>query len=139
MKRNNDAITFAYIDLDFFKEVNDKFGHEAGDQTLKSFAGVLNSVARKSDLIGRLGGDEFILVLPHTGLESAKVVLNKVKQACESNTVQFNNYNIKFTISIGASSHMVVSDDNLERFIKESDAALYEAKSSGKNRIVFLS
>lgn len=137
MKRNSEAITIAYIDIDFFKEVNDKFGHEAGNHTLKSFAGLLNSVARNSDLIGRLGGDEFILALPHTSLESAKVLLNRIKEACESNTVSFNDHIIKFTISIGASSDMPVSDDSLERFIKESDEALYEAKNAGKDRIVF--
>lgn len=137
MKRNSESMTIAYIDIDLFKEINDTFGHDAGNKALKSFAGVLNSTARKSDLIGRLGGDEFIIALPHTSLESAKVVLNKIRDACESNTVRFNGHNIKFTISMGVSSDMAVSKDNLERFIKESDEALYEAKNSGKNRIAF--
>lgn len=137
IKRNNDSMSIAYIDIDFFKEINDKFGHEAGDEALKSFAGLLNNVVRESDLIGRLGGDEFILALPHTGLENVKVVINKIKEACESHTVLINDRIIKFTVSIGVSSSTAVSDDILERLIKESDEALYEAKKSGKNQIAF--
>lgn len=137
IKRNNAAMIFAYIDIDSFKKINDRFGHDAGDEALKSFASVLKRMVRKSDLVARLGGDEFILALPYTDLDSSILVLSRIKEACENTAVAFNGRSIKFTISIGVSSDVANSDQSLDHFIKESDEALYGAKSTGKNRIVY--
>ncbi len=137
IKRNNATMTLTYIDIDSFKTINDTFGHAAGDETLKTFTSVINKLIRKSDLVARLGGDEFILALPYTGLEDSKVVIERIKKACENACVEYKNNSIKFTISIGVSSTALANDQSLHQLIKESDDALYEAKKLGKNCIVY--
>ncbi|GAB6046053.1 hypothetical protein JCM11957_16520 [Caminibacter profundus] len=116
-----------FFDVDFFKKVNDNYGHEFGDFVLSEIGKTLKNIFRKSDIVGRWGGEEFIVVLPETSFEDAKKVAKKLRKTIE-------NYDFKgkkFTISVGVSEY----NGNLEESLKKADIALYQAKKSGRNQV----
>ena len=120
------------IDLDKFKDVNDTHGHDVGDSVLKLFVEEIKNNIRESDIFIRYGGEEFVLLLPNTDLENAKVITEKLRKVIEDcNQINF----LRFTISIGVAA-FIASEDNLESILKKADEALYEAKNSGRNRVV---
>ncbi len=122
-------------DLDHFKEINDEFGHDAGDEVLKHTSKLLSKYARKSDYVGRWGGEEFILFLPQTDMEGAYQLAERIRESLESSIIVFNNKVIKFTGSIGISS--LEPSDTFETVISRADNALYKAKAEGRNRVHF--
>ena len=122
------------IDIDFFKSVNDTYGHDAGDAVIKAVADVLQKRKRTTDIAGRLGGEEFGLILPEGTLESAVVAGERLRQLVAGRPVAIENRFISVTISVGAS----VADAAMSGFdelLKQADVALYEAKNSGRNRV----
>jgi len=123
------------LDIDFFKKINDTYGHLAGDIALKEMAKIVFSVIRDSDLFGRYGGEEFLVVLPNTKITGALRLAKRIKDSIENNIVHFDNKEIKFTISIGVTS--IGINDNYESLISRVDEALYEAKQKGRNRIEY--
>jgi diguanylate cyclase (GGDEF)-like protein len=123
------------FDIDFFKKVNDTYGHLAGDYILKEFVKIINSIIRKSDILGRFGGEEFILVLPNTKMCGAMKFANRLKEEIESFTFKFNNEEIKITTSIGVTS--ASKKDDVKSLLARVDEALYEAKRKGRNRIEY--
>jgi two-component system cell cycle response regulator len=120
------------IDLDFFKRVNDTFGHDVGDVLLRRFADMLRSECRHSDIIGRLGGEEFALVAPETALVDAVRVAERIREACRRLVVLVDAGEVRCSCSIGV-TETAPDDDGIERVLQRADAALYEAKRSGRD------
>ncbi len=131
-KREKRPLSLAMLDIDKFKDINDNFGHDVGDQILKIFVSKIQNNIRESDVFVRYGGEEFIVLLPNTDTEQALVISEKLREIIESYDVIDN---IHFTVSIGVSS-FINSTDNLENLIKRADEALYKAKNSGRNQVV---
>ncbi len=122
------------IDLDHFKLINDKHGHPAGDAVLKLFADVINSVARRSDIVGRLGGEEFAIVLPSTSNLEAIEFSGRLHNAIDKAVLKYNGAAIKYTASIGLTAYDPGSSDNIDDMLARADLALYQAKRSGRNQ-----
>ncbi|TAN53920.1 MAG: diguanylate cyclase, partial [Rhodospirillales bacterium] len=118
------------IDLDHFKRINDTYGHDNGDLALKKFAEVCKSLIRKNDLLGRLGGEEFALLLPETDVAGGLEAANKLRQQISQSVVRNGNLRFFFTVSIGIAELKTDLDDMMKR----ADLALYEAKAAGRNR-----
>lgn len=125
-------LTIAYIDLDHFKEINDRFGHSTGDEILILVANTMQEHVRQFDMIARLGGDEFALLLPDTGEAAAGVVLQKLHDLLEE-AMRKRNWPITFSIGVVTFSPPPLS---VEEMINRADQAMYEAKIRGRNRIV---
>ncbi len=125
----NEIFSLLILDLDFFKEVNDTYGHLKGDYVLQEFARILKLSSRDSDLVARWGGEEFIILLPLTNIDEAILVAEKVRASIESHDFD----NIKITCSVGiAQSHI---HDTKDTVFKRADKALYKAKELGRNRV----
>lgn len=130
-------------DLDHFKGVNDTYGHEAGDAVLKKVAEVLKLHSRKSDICGRVGGEEFLFSLSHITEENVRLVINRIRTELEATKVTFNGISISVTASFGAAgfsgNRNRVPVPNLSQLISQADGALYSAKRLGRNRVEFAS
>ncbi|MGR0278658.1 GGDEF domain-containing protein [Marinomonas dokdonensis] len=135
-QRQQQKLCVAIIDLDDFKKVNDQYGHAAGDETLKAFANIIKQDLRSSDLAGRIGGEEFALVLVNTDLDNALRLLEKVRQHCEQYEIHYLDHVIRFTISVGVTTYDGANELETSELLRQSDEALYTAKNTGKNRIV---
>ncbi len=133
-KREKKNLCIAMIDIDDFKDINDTFGHDIGDKVLIATVDEINYNIRQSDVLVRFGGEEFIIVFPSTDLKNALFVSEKIRKAIENYTLIKK---VKFTISIGVSEFDIIKDDDIEKSIKRADIALYKAKKSGKNKILF--
>jgi len=120
-------------DLDFFKRVNDTFGHETGDEVLRRFAQVLRDQCRRSDVPGRVGGEEFAVLLPETPIRAAQEVARRIVESCRRVTVPVPGAQVTFSCSIGV-TEMTPADDAIEKSLQRADAALYQAKRSGRDR-----
>jgi diguanylate cyclase (GGDEF)-like protein len=123
------------IDIDFFKKINDTYGHLAGDFILKNVADRVKGVIRKSDICGRFGGEEFVVILPNTKISGAMKLANRIKESIEKEEFEFNGKKINLTVSIGITSAGI--NDSYESLISRADEALYEAKNKGRNRIEY--
>lgn len=139
-ERQEKPLCAMMIDIDFFKKVNDTYGHMAGDNVLKSIAGVIKSELREYDIASRYGGEEISILLPFTKIEEAFVVAQRLRRAVELKTVDILNdkgdvaFSIKVTISIGVSQYR--KGDLPQGLNENADKALYEAKSTGRNKVV---
>ena len=134
--RNHSALSVITIDIDDFKCINDAHGHAAGDSVLRSFGATLKDCARKSDIVGRIGGEEFAIVLPDTDLDGAIHLAGKIRSAVLDGCVETGGQSIVFTVSIGAAEIDHAGETPLETLLKQSDLALYAAKRSGKNIVM---
>lgn len=123
-------------DLDHFKRVNDQYGHPGGDAVLRHFAALLKAQLRDSDIAARLGGEEFIVLLPGTGAAGAAAVGEKIRSAIEAAPVSFQDQSIEVTASLGVSSLLAGKSSSIEALYGQADQALYAAKASGRNRVV---
>lgn len=132
-KRQNNPLCAMMIDIDFFKKVNDTYGHASGDEVLRTVASVIKAQLRESDIPARYGGEEFAVLLPYTHIEEAKIVGERLRKAVEETSVQLDNLSINVTISMGLAEFH--SDESGEELFKKADSALYEAKESGRNRV----
>ena len=133
--RRKSGLTVMMLDLDHFKMVNDTYGHDAGDAVLKALAKVLRQSVRSSDLVIRFGGEEFLIILVDTPSSDADLVAEKIRAAVEALTVQTGSTVIRKTISIGLSDFPTDSD-TFWQAVKFADVALYQAKDTGRNRVV---
>jgi diguanylate cyclase (GGDEF)-like protein len=126
-KRNKTSISLCMIDIDNFKNINDKYGHGIGDTVLKTFAKEIKKIIRNSDIVVRFGGEEFLLLLPNTSINNAEVLANKV-------CTHFNDLSseVHFTVSIGIAEYK--KDKSIDTLINEADKCLYQAKEKGKNQ-----
>jgi diguanylate cyclase (GGDEF)-like protein len=134
--RLHEPIALIMCDIDKFKLVNDKYGHQAGDSVLKEVAKLLKDEARQIDRVGRYGGEEFLLILQGTVLDAAVTFAERLRDKVESHTFTYTGGTLRRTISCGvaASPHPRVKDQ--EALLKAADAALYVAKETGRNRVV---
>ena len=135
-RRQGSHTTILLIDLDHFKRVNDTWGHPAGDAVLRHVAALVNSSIRSTDLAGRLGGEEFILLLPATNSESARKIAEKIRQRLEITPAQWEDVRINITASIGLSTTSAAEHRDFESLYNEADKALYLAKHRGRNRVM---
>jgi diguanylate cyclase (GGDEF)-like protein len=133
-KRNGLVLCVAIIDIDHFKRVNDRSGHMAGDQALRSFADVLSSTVRDYDIAFRYGGEEFVLVMPHTPIENAIKVAENLRLAVERLVIETQSGPLSITISTGIEQYE--PNMTLEDLLGRADKALYRAKQGGRNRTV---
>lgn len=122
-------------DLDHFKNVNDTHGHEAGDTVLKRFAEILKSNSRKSDICGRIGGEEFLFTVSHATGENAKVLVERIRTQLQDTEFNFDGNRLTVTASFGLAGFKGTHAPDLSRLISQADAALYSAKRQGRNRL----
>jgi len=122
-------------DLDHFKTVNDTHGHDAGDTVLKKFSEILKNNSRRSDICGRVGGEEFLFVLTHTTQENAMVVIERIRADLEATRFDFDGGSLAVTASFGLAGFEGTQAPDFNRLVSQADAALYAAKRTGRNRI----
>ncbi len=132
-KRYKLAISFILLDLDFFKDINDQFGHQAGDAVLQTVADICSNSIRSIDIPARFGGEEFVIVLPRTRLEDCKIIANRILNNIETAEIFYEDNCLKLTASIGITGINTVTNESLDYFIKNADRALYQAKTGGRN------
>ena len=128
-------LTLAMLDIDFFKKVNDTYGHDAGDAVLKRVANVLREECRKTDVVARLGGEEFAVLAVNLGEDNVRGFIEKIRTAIESLEIVHNGHRLSVTASFGVCLNS--EDGNLDTMLKAADEMLYEAKNNGRNRIEF--
>lgn len=137
-KRQNNPLCAMMIDIDFFKKVNDTYGHSSGDAVLRGVAGIIKSALRESDIPSRYGGEEFAILLPYTHIEEAKIVGERLRKAVEDTPIAINDEDSDIK-SIGVTISMGLAEFNNtetgEELFERADKALYEAKTSGRNRV----
>lgn len=134
LKRKGGAVTLLMADLDHFKHVNDTYGHAAGDAVLKHFVEIVSDTLRKTDAIGRLGGEEFAIVLPGDGIEGARELAERLRERIKTSPSIFENKPIQISVSIGIAS-LSARDPSAEAALKRADEALYSAKKAGRDRV----
>jgi diguanylate cyclase (GGDEF)-like protein len=126
-------LTCLMIDIDRFKNVNDTYGHAAGDTILKGVADIMNSSTRSTDVVARLGGEEFLVIAPNTTLEQSMIVTDRILKNTRDATFQCDVQTVSVTVSIGAAT-ACPTITNCEDMLKYADTALYRAKDTGRNR-----
>lgn len=134
-QRYKRALSLLMLDIDFFKKINDTYGHIAGDIVIKELSAKCRERLRPSDIIGRYGGEEFLILLTETPLVNAVVIAEDIRNIIEKSEILFEDKRIKITISIGVASSSGLKKIELEELINNGDKALYLAKNNGRNRI----
>ena len=134
-RRYGEPLAVAFVDVDYLKQVNDTSGHAAGDAALRAFVTACRGTMREIDLIARIGGDEFALLLPTTACEAAALTLERIRAAVEMLSIQTEQGAVSFTVSVGVSD---MSDDHesLDELLNRADRALYRAKEAGRNVVM---
>ena len=134
VSRTSSPLSLILLDIDDFKQLNDTFGHAAGDEVLISLASIMNESARESDLIARYGGEEFVILMPNTDLPGAVHLAEKIRMTVESTRLIIGDRMkpTDFTISLG----VALFKGNRREFFAEADRALYRAKAAGKNCVI---
>jgi diguanylate cyclase (GGDEF)-like protein len=138
-RRYKNTLSCLLLDLDHFKQVNDRFGHDAGDQVLKEVARRITGSLREVDLAARYGGEEFVILLPHTSKTDATIVAERLLKNVRKQEFNFGGELVTVTVSIGCAGNSDVSTSNPDDLVKVADVALYEAKKAGRNRVVIYS
>jgi diguanylate cyclase (GGDEF)-like protein/PAS domain S-box-containing protein len=133
--RENQPISISIIDIDLFKQVNDTYGHEAGDMVLIHLAEIFSKMIRSGDYVFRYGGEEFLVMMPATPLNAAAQFAERCRKYVENSELIYSDAQIKITISIGVSV-LLPGETGFEKVVKEADNALYEAKEKGRNCVV---
>jgi diguanylate cyclase (GGDEF)-like protein len=133
-KRKGESVTVLMFDLDHFKSINDRFGHDVGDDALRTFAATASGSMRGDDIVGRLGGEEFAAILPGNA-DTATMVAERVRAAFEIAGVAISGHCMNATVSIGAADSPA-DVANITALLARADQALYQAKTSGRNRVV---
>ena len=134
-KRHPSDFSLAILDIDFFKKVNDTYGHQYGDYVLKTVASLMKQAFRKTDLLYRYGGEELIMIMPETNIEGAIIPVQRLRRMIEEYDFDYNGVKTKVTASIGLTMNYPEFNSPAE-LLKSADEALYKAKESGRNRVV---
>jgi diguanylate cyclase (GGDEF)-like protein len=137
MKRHNHPFSLLMVDIDYFKTVNDIFGHNTGDLSLQYLSGLMRNRLREVDLVARLGGEEFGIILPDTDLDSAQAVAENLRKIIAETPFFHDGDTINLTVSIGV-TECKPDTASVEELLKLADKALYSAKNEGRNRIVLI-
>lgn len=135
-KRNRTPLTIAIIDLDFFKTINDNYGHDVGDEVLKVFADAINQSIRNQDQFGRYGGEEWLLVLTNTPVNDVQIIFDRITKSLSDSKIDHIPDDLDITFSLGA-AEVEKLDTTVNKTINRADANLYKAKESGRNRAIF--
>lgn len=133
-RRYKHKLTMVMFDIDHFKALNDKYGHNAGDEVLRFVSRTAKNALRNIDTIGRFGGEEFLILLPYTNIAAAEFVAERIRNQIADRTVKFNHLEMKSTISLGIAEYEEKFD--LVQFIEKADQAMYKAKNKGRNRTI---
>lgn len=134
-KKQRTPMAVLAIDIDYFKSVNDSYGHQVGDEVLVELAQTLKANSRSTDIIARFGGEEFVILLPNCGQTEARAVAEKLRKAVEARRIMIKEHDIlTFTVSIGVSVFAHASD-SLKTMLEQADQALYQAKEQGRNQV----
>jgi diguanylate cyclase (GGDEF)-like protein len=134
-RRYKRPLALLMIDLDHFKKVNDKYGHAIGDKILVTFAGICKKCLRRVDVFGRLGGEEFAILLPETDVSGGRKFAERLRATVEKNRIKVEGKAFHITISIGV-TELLPAEDRLEAVLKRADDTMYEAKRQGRNQVV---
>jgi diguanylate cyclase (GGDEF)-like protein len=133
-RRSNLPLSLIMVDLDHFKEINDQFGHHTGDMVLRECADLLKKSCRETDLVGRFGGEEFVLLLPATDQDGALSIADKIRRIIANHQFDHQHRGLHITASLGV-TQIHRGEDNLDKALKRADIFLYEAKNAGRNAI----
>ncbi|MBA3582671.1 MAG: GGDEF domain-containing protein [Gammaproteobacteria bacterium] len=131
---HNKSLVLAVLDVDFFKKVNDQYGHLAGDKVLRAVGKVLNKNLRPNDFVARYGGEEFVMLMPHTPMEAATHVCERLRLAIADCPFHSRGARVPITVSMGITDYRM--GETPEQCFKRADQALYQAKNTGRNRVV---
>jgi diguanylate cyclase (GGDEF)-like protein/PAS domain S-box-containing protein len=134
--RSQEPVAILMLDLDFFKAINDGHGHAAGDHVLQHFASSVRAIVREVDLFGRLGGEEFALLLYGSDAQGASHTARRLQDRLAEQPPQWQAAPLRYTVSVGVASSLAESRKSLDALLKQADAALYAAKTGGRNRVV---
>jgi two-component system, cell cycle response regulator len=133
-KRNERSFSIVIIDIDDFKQINDTYGHTAGDEFLKHTSFCINHTLREQDICGRVGGEEFLVILPETDVDGAFQLANRIRLRIQNSEIVYQDIRIKATVSAGVSQYEA-NIDNAQVLFEIADIALYKAKGLGKNNV----
>jgi len=125
------------VDIDHFKAINDRYGHDEGDRVLIHVAGLLKASLRKHDIVARFGGEEFVIVLPRALMKDALIIAERIRRSVEATPLDGGKEKFHVTVSLGIAAIPAVWPESKEELIKFADTALYEAKGKGRNRVCF--
>ena len=134
--RYKNNLSFLMLDIDHFKAVNDTYGHAIGDEVLKHFSSVCLEMARDLDIVARIGGEEFVVMLPQTDNKGAFVFAERFRKEIYNTTLTFDEHIIKYSVSIGVAI-LNDNEDTVKNILQRADKALYKAKDSGRNQTIF--
>ncbi|MBB4013298.1 sensor domain-containing diguanylate cyclase [Niveibacterium umoris] len=134
--RTGQPLAVLMLDLDHFKDINDRFGHAAGDQVLRALSHVFQTALRQTDLIGRYGGEEFLVLLPDTDAREAEHIADRLRESCATVEHRWNHQTFQCTLSIGIAHYDAERDDGLDTLLQRADHALLRAKAAGRNCLV---
>jgi len=134
-RRHRNELSFAIFDVDFFKQVNDRFGHLVGDSVLVQITRMIEKSIRLSDIIGRHGGDELIVLLPQTDLKGALLLAERIRTHIETSEFAGPSQPLKITTSVGVGEYPKIAAATVDELLQKADEALYRAKAYGRNRI----
>ena len=132
-ERYGTPLAIALADIDRFKSINDEYGHDGGDKVLITVASVLADSLRMPDKVGRYGGEEFLVVLPHTNMAPAKKIIDRIRGSIGNTRTAIANKKVKVTISMGVAQFK--KGEDLEKLLARADEALYASKQAGRNRV----
>ena len=135
VSRYGHSFSLLLVDIDHFKLVNDTYGHQVGDRAIVTMTNTIQSLLRKGDSLGRLGGEEFVVLLPHTNSDKALLVAERIRQRVAQIPIPVPKATIHITISIGVATYLE-SDRSIDNILKRADDALYEAKNQGRDRVI---
>lgn len=134
-KRSHHGLSFIALDIDHFKAVNDRYGHAAGDAVLQAVVAMIKHELRSTDVVARLGGEEFVIALPETDLKAATILAERLRQKIDAAAIAASAGDIQITASFGI-AHRTTTDHSWAATLAKADSALYEAKRGGRNRCV---
>ena len=134
-KRHPSDFSLAILDIDFFKKVNDTYGHQYGDYVLKTVADLMKQSFRKTDLLYRYGGEELVMIMPETNIEGAIIPVQRLRRMVEEYDFDYNGVKAKVTVSIGLTMNYQNLNNSAD-ILKSADEALYRAKEEGRNRVI---
>jgi two-component system, cell cycle response regulator len=135
-RRYGHAFSLVLLDIDHFKQINDRYGHQAGDTVLRKLGALVQNKVRANDLVARIGGEEFALILPESQAGGAYALAEKLRRSVEQETFRHENELIPVTVSLGLTEFQpTLAGDNADHLVKRADQLLYAAKKAGRNRV----
>ena len=129
-------LSILLLDIDYFKKINDNFGHGVGDDVLVMFYNACKEAARSGDVVARIGGEEFAIILPKSDAQNAYHFAERLREKIQQLSIMVNDKAVKLTVSIGVSQWLNDSFSSAEEFVAHADKSLYQAKEQGRNKVV---